>query len=333
MPLVAFYDLDQELGRWGQPRSSEIAAQLGVSLPALPSALAQPKIRDLTLRAQEDPSLVAELFALLPATDIVELIEEAYCLETVSQELPWLRALTLLLPDRIDGRAALVLATERLAKRGALRRTRIRGSLFQCFAIAAARVPAIEEEIIEKLLQEEPRVFEFPAFELLRGAVERLSIEARVRVLSNLETTSFAEPNEPWSLFDLIPSVMTAKRLLGLVEDEENEPFFLGAGAARVVEVLAAQGHDAIPLLVASAMRTDNRLRAVVFAALATIDGGASELAAFAEDPDARIATIARKGRLAPGDLLSLGIDPTSTDRGGRAKGGVIGRDGKPWRG
>jgi hypothetical protein len=54
-------------------------------------------------------------------------------------------------------------------------------------------------------------------------------------------------------------------------------------------------------------------------------------------DADQRIAAIARKvsggGAIDADDERALGIDPSSTDRGGRAKGGVVGRDGKRWRG
>ncbi len=320
--------VDQSLRQYGLPEIADLPAALGVAPAPPPPILTRSSIAPLVA---ELPDVLLDV---LPASDVIDLVEVSFKRDLDPARLERLRALTLGLTDHVDGRAAVARAAMRLAAEGALLGTRFRRYLFHMFAVAAAAVPSVSEEIVERLLLAEPEVFEFTDLEPLRPAIVSLSDAARLRVIPKLKVNSFAEPDEAWPFWDLVPSPSMAKKLLALMRGDD-EPFFLGAGAAKAVDVLAAQGAEAAPLLAAAAAKTKWKPRTIAFAALARLEG--ADLAAFTSDEDPRIAGIATKvskgGAIEPHDELALGIDPSSTDRGRRPKGGVVGRDGKPWRG
>jgi hypothetical protein len=192
---------------------------------------------------------------------------------------------------------------------------------------------SLEREVLALLL-EAPEVFEHRDLEPLRETLGFLSLPLRRRALAALEVTSFAEPDEAWALYDLCPCLEHAKRLLRVMPS--HGVFFAGPGAFQAARVLAAQPDMVLPEIAVALSRPRRPFRHVLAAALALMHGDSARaiLDRFRDDRDVRVQAFARHA--GPPSLVFLkkhGIDPRNRDYQGLAKGGVVGTDGKRWRG
>lgn len=226
-------------------------------------------------------------------------------------------------------KTALALVTE-----GCLRYPLPSRLVFATFAEVLLRLSEHEEAIAIQLLKKSPQYFEHQDTDVIRGILGRLPEKERGEVIDALHIRSFAEPNEAWSLYDLALSEKRAKILLKSLR--EYPDFFAGPGAFRFVTLISSMPLLFLPMFVAELHRPRASKRGYAFllaAAFSQHEARETLLRGVETHRDPRVPWIAEKRRrLTKKELLLLEIDPNNKTYT-RAKGGVIGANGKPWDG
>jgi hypothetical protein len=217
---------------------------------------------------------------------------------------------------------------------GGLRYPRPSRLVFTTFAELLLRLAPDEAPLGAKLLQKSPEYFEHQETMAIRSILARLPEKERGEVIDALKMRSFAEPEVAWSLYDLAPSEKRSRRLLRALR--EYPDFFVGPGAAKFVALSASMPREYLQVFVEELQRP-RALKGGYAHLLAASFAQHEEREALFQGADTHADPrlhwiMKKKRRLTKKELLQLDIDPTNKNYT-RAKGGVIGANGKPWDG
>jgi hypothetical protein len=206
--------------------------------------------------------------------------------------------------------------------------------VFGTFAALLLRMAPEESALGAALLKASPQFFEHQDTESIRDVLLMLPEKERGEVIDTLHIRSFAEPDEAWSLYDIAPSAKRIETLIKVLR--EYADFFVGPGAYRLVELLSAMPSELLAPIVEE-LRRPRALRLgyahVLAASLMQHPERSVLLRDITEHKDPRVRWMLKKNRrLSAKEMLQLEIS-ADNKMYARAKGGVIGANGKPWDG
>lgn len=280
-----------------------------------------------------------EICSALSCGELCTFLEELLAQPEKTHRLPDDEAQTMaLFLDMAVGKNGMLDAVRAIARtlvtEGGLRYPRPSRLVFTTFAELLLRLTSDEASLGAKLLQKSPKYFEHQDTLAIRSTLARLPEKERGETIDALKMRSFAEPDEAWSLYDLAPSEKRSRRLLQALR--EYPDFFAGPGAAKFVALLASMPREHLQVFVDDLRRPRALKRGYAHLLAASFAQHEEREALFQgadSHADPRLHWIMeKKRRLTKKELLRLEIDPTNKSYT-RAKGGVIGANGKPWDG
>jgi hypothetical protein len=230
-------------------------------------------LREWIIAGASSHRLARPLARTLTAREGFSLIEEALADDSDLGDpsaLAFLQRLGLALLEAPGASAVLQERARLMLDQGPLARGQEVGGYqaVQLFLWLSAQPQAgVSVEVVEALLLRRAAYWSFTALANFRPAILLLPPERRARVLKKLRGRSSAEPGEPWALYDVFPSAVYATRLLRLMRRWES--FFLGAGAAQVILVLAELAKVAAEPLLAAQRDKRRNDRHLIEAAMA----------------------------------------------------------------